>query len=229
MFPYSSFYYVAYQRVSNIIPISQFLIGNVTRIKDISNFNNILGSQFYICIWAGMSSVSFASGKPLRVRDTAMSFTSCLSTFLYHIIHIILMSTKPKVSRINTGGIISGRTIVTNNHTFWNWPIVNLVRKTVRSGFFSTKTESTIAALRFITCPNPTPARRILVYSFPKTQFLKLLICHISSQIKAPLAAICPCCHALSKRQRCFKIMIPKYSFSGNYSVRDRDIIAHLS
>lgn len=52
---------------------------------------------------------------------------------------------------------------------------------------------------------------------------------HSYSKIKSTFDAICPCCHALSKRQRCSIPMIAEYLIVGNYLVRDSDIIAQMS
>ena len=83
------------------------------------------------------------------------SFKKCLTTFFVSISHIILISTKKQMSRINTRRII---TFMEGPHSWWYWSIMKFPRYSMCFITFITTLHLPIkpSITIFSCCPNPT-------------------------------------------------------------------------
>lgn len=51
----------------------------------------------------------------------AMSAAALCSTLINHILHVILVGSKPEMGRIHAGRIVAIGAIMANKKTIWNW------------------------------------------------------------------------------------------------------------
>lgn len=73
------------------------------------------------------------------------------------VLHVVCLSSEPKVSRVYAGGVVPSGAIVKNEQAFWNWPKMQNPRCSVRSyQFFTFGGNLSVSSGHDAANPNPT-------------------------------------------------------------------------
>lgn len=98
------------------------------------------------------SNVAYLGFIKLR-KMTFFSFSRDLSSFPYHIFHVICMCTKPKMSRINTRRIIAGMAYA---HSFGYFRFMDYPRDAMSIRIYSMKKKLSVSVGMDSSNPSPT-------------------------------------------------------------------------
>jgi len=115
------------------------------------------------------------------IFSVKMAMSSC--AFFIHVLVVLGLCSKPKVSRINTRRVVSTGAVVQYKKPFWYWAYVQNPRRSLgrnRSGFVKPFVYFPMAKIRFSGSPNPTRLgfSNLGPKSFGKT-WGKTLLCQV--------------------------------------------------
>lgn len=177
--------------------------------------------------------MSFTSGGifGFSVSSIFLAFRCVCASLNSFVSVIILISTKPKVSRINAGGIVAS---VKHKSAFWYWTMIKGIGQAMSQKFLSGNTDPSVSFFNPIASPYPTRRshmwhnRPVLINFRPKSIFYGYPCCndgtcstsltlhqmittintgpflswHFSLQIKIPLTLVRRYCLGNAESQR---------------------------
>lgn len=146
MRPRNAFDYIHDSFLGNPILSRQCSLGNVACRVSLADFCHLIFSQFGI----------------------ALIFTAPLTTLSYLVIHVCLVSTKPKVRRIHASGIVPPWAIMAYKHTIRNISKVDNVGHAGGVVDFTLPCTTTIPTVYLTALPQPALIWFALVYKSPK-------------------------------------------------------------
>jgi len=156
MFPGYTPEHIRNMTLRNAVDFGKFILG-FTGSATLTNFNDVSGSK-------DRASASFAS-------LIWLVFPFCLSAFLDHIVNVIKVCTKKKMSGITAKPVIAS---MKNMQVIRNRSICQGPSNTVRTLWRAIDRHCSIAVTTYTGLPNPAVVRALLVDSGPEAAFYRL-------------------------------------------------------